>query len=268
MNINRLRSSVRRGARRGFWLGALCWAWGVQAQPAQVVQLPEVVVTATRVNTPLEDVVRDVTVLGREEIEASGASTLVELLGRLPGVVGVGDARLYIRGAEARMTAVYVDGVRVDRQDALTPGGGAPWDVLPLDDVERIEVLRGTASSLYGSDGMGGVVLISTASEDQSTRATLGLGSSQGRLVGLKLKRASGEIRASLALASEQNDGYDERPDLVHSPANLPQQSSQASGAIHFGQRDTGGEVTLGFRRGWDRRTSVDNNWDGTGSNY
>ena len=279
MNINRLRSSVRRGARRGFWLGALCWAWGVQAQPAQVVQLPEVVVTATRVNTPLEDVVRDVTVLGREEIEASGASTLVELLGRLPGVVGVGDARLYIRGAEARMTAVYVDGVRVDRQDALTPGGGAPWDVLPLDDVERIEVLRGTASSLYGSDGMGGVVRIittPTTGEGNSARASLGVGAWQQQAASVSVRRQLEQTQVGVAVSTEHHDGYDQRPDLQHTPANLAQRRQQAHAYWQWGQPDAGGRLTLGVRQGLTRQASVKVNYlnvapwraDGTGTNF
>ena len=271
MQTNPVRSPAGRGLPLGLGLLAVGVAWQALAQVPQVVSLPEVVVTATRVATPLEDVVRDVTVLGREEIEASGAASLVELLAGLPGVQGVGDSRLYIRGAEARMTAVYVDGVRVDRQDALTAGGGAPWQVLPLHNVQRVEVLRGAASSLYGSDGMGGVVLIATqagAEQGPSTQVAVGLGAQQQRVARASLNRAVGGMRVGLALDTEQNDGYDERPDLRHSPANLAQQSSHASGAVHFGQREDGGEVTVGFRRGWDRRVSVDNNWDGTGTNY
>ncbi|MEK9895562.1 MAG: TonB-dependent receptor plug domain-containing protein, partial [Burkholderiaceae bacterium] len=115
----------------------------------------------------------------------------------------------------ARMTAVYVDGVRVDRQDALTAGGGAPWQVLPLHSVQRVEVLRGAASSLYGSDGMGGVVLITTlasAEQGPTTQVAVGLGAQQQRVANVSLNRTVGGMRVGLALDTEQNDGYDQRP--------------------------------------------------------
>ncbi|MEK9895563.1 MAG: hypothetical protein VW518_03940, partial [Burkholderiaceae bacterium] len=90
MRTNQVRSPVGRALPLGLGLLAVGAAWQALAQVPQVVSLPEVVVTATRVATPLEDVVRDVTVLGREEMEASGAASLVDLLAGLPGVQGVG----------------------------------------------------------------------------------------------------------------------------------------------------------------------------------
>ena len=282
MQTNPVRSPAGRGLPLGLGLLAVGVAWQALAQVPQVpqvVSLPEVVVTATRVATPLEDVVRDVMVLGREEIEASGAASLVELLAGLPGVQGVGDSRLYIRGAEARMTAVYVDGVRVDRQDALTAGGGAPWQVLPLHNVQRVEVLRGAASSLYGSDGMGGVVLIATqagAEQGPSTQVAVGLGAQRQRVASVSLNRAVEAMRVGLALDTEQNDGYDQRPDLAHTPANLARRNHQASGYVQWGQAEAGGRLTLGVRQGRDKQASVKVNYlnvapwteDGTGTNF
>ena len=133
---------------------------------AQSGQLPATFVTASRVEQPVTDVVADVSVIDRSEIELLGAGTITDLLTRLPGVqtiTGADAARVYIRGADSRMTALYIDGVRVDTQDgAIRLGGGAPWELLSLSQVERVEVLRGPASAVYGSNAMGGVVQIFT----------------------------------------------------------------------------------------------------------
>ncbi|NBY27852.1 MAG: hypothetical protein EBQ71_12905 [Betaproteobacteria bacterium] len=134
------------------------------ATPAPVATLPEVVVTATRVSQPLTDLVADVTIVDRTQIERSGATGLGDVLARLPGVEmarngGLGGiTSVYLRGAETRFTALFIDGVRVDSQGT----GGASWDVIPLSQVDRIEVLRGPAGAVYGSDAMGGVIQVFT----------------------------------------------------------------------------------------------------------
>ncbi|MFZ9545219.1 MAG: TonB-dependent receptor, partial [Hylemonella sp.] len=114
---------------------------------AQSGQLPATFVTASRVEQPVTDVVADVSVIDRSEIELMGAGTITDLLNRLHGVqsiTGAHAASVYIRGADSRMTALYFDGVRVDTQDgAVRLGGGAPWELLSLSQIERVEVLRG-----------------------------------------------------------------------------------------------------------------------------
>jgi outer membrane cobalamin receptor len=87
----------------------------------------DTVVTATRTEQPLSDLVADVSIVDRETIERSGATGLADVLARLPGVEmsrngGPGHATsLFLRGAESRFTAVYIDGVRMDSQST----GGA-----------------------------------------------------------------------------------------------------------------------------------------------
>jgi len=134
----------------------------------------EVVVTATRSPQKLSDTIADITVISREAIEASSYTSVTELLATQPGIqtVTFGANSVFIRGAEARMTSVYVDGVRVDSQDGiLRLGGGMPWELMPLDAVERIEILKGPASAVYGSDPMGGVIQIFTRQSKMSERA-------------------------------------------------------------------------------------------------
>ena len=148
--------------------------------PTPMGTLAEVVVTATRVLQPLTDLVADVTIVDRSQIERSGATGLGDVLARLPGIEmarngGLGGiTSVYVRGAETRFTAVFIDGVRVDSQGT----GGASWDVIPLSQVDRIEVLRGPAGAVYGSDAMGGVIQIFTRKGEGPASPYVGL--SQG----------------------------------------------------------------------------------------
>ncbi|MDZ7875632.1 MAG: TonB-dependent receptor plug domain-containing protein [Rhizobium sp.] len=104
-----------------------------------------VVAAATRSAIPVTDVVADVSIVDREQIERSGANGLADVLSRVPGITvtrnggPASTTSVYLRGAETRFTAVFVDGVRVDSQST----GGASWNAIPLAQVERIEVLRG-----------------------------------------------------------------------------------------------------------------------------
>lgn len=146
-----------------------CSHGGLQAQtssvaPATSPALSGVVVTATRTPTRADALVSDLVVVDRAAIEASTARTLPELLARQAGLQftangGAGKTSgVFIRGAEARHTLLLIDGVRYGSATAGIPA----WDALPLDMIERIEVLKGPASALYGSDGVGGVVQIFT----------------------------------------------------------------------------------------------------------
>ena len=99
------------------------------AQNLRAPSLADVVVAATRTPQPLADLVADVSIVDRETIEASGATGLADVLARLPGVEisrngGPGTTTsVFLRGAESRFTAVYIDGVRIDSQST----GGAGW---------------------------------------------------------------------------------------------------------------------------------------------
>lgn len=140
--------------------------------------LSNVVVTATRVEQPLSDLVADVSIVDRAEIERSGAASLAEVLSRVPGFElsrtgGPGAATsVYVRGAESRFLAVYVDGVRIDSQST----GGASWEALPVAQIERLEILRGPAAAVYGSDAIGGVVQIFTRKGEGALAPYVSLG--------------------------------------------------------------------------------------------
>lgn len=157
---------------------SLLSSWALHAQ-TNTATLQETVVAATRTEQPLVDLVADVTVIDRAQIERSGASGLADVLSRTQGFEmgrngGPGNSTsLFLRGAETRFTAVFVDGVRVDTQ---TTSGGAPWESIPLSQIERVEIVRGPVSAVYGSDALGGVVQIFTRKGQGGFTPNVGVG--------------------------------------------------------------------------------------------
>jgi vitamin B12 transporter len=131
---------------------------------APETQLDAVVVTATRQPTRVSDLLSDVSVLEREQIQQAAQTTLSQLLAQQPGIQfqsngGPGaSTSLFIRGTEARHALVLIDGMRVSSATL----GIAALENIPLSQVERIEILRGPASALYGSEAIGGVIQIFT----------------------------------------------------------------------------------------------------------
>src|SRR3990172_8657401 len=131
-----------------------------------------VVVTATRMPTRVSAVVSDVSVITREEIEQAGVSSLTEILQAQPGVEiaqngGLGTtSTVFLRGTNPTQVLVLVDGLRVG---SATTGTTAFQDITPSQ-IERIEIVRGPMSSLYGADAIGGVIQIFTRAESGPVR--------------------------------------------------------------------------------------------------
>lgn len=129
---------------------------------AQGTVLPESVVTATRIPTLVDRIPAGVTVIDRATIEARGYTTLAEALSAVPGMRLVqsggpgGNASAFTRGTNSNHTLVLRDGIPLN--DPSDPGGLFNFGVDTLADVERIEVVRGPMSGLYGSGAIGGVV--------------------------------------------------------------------------------------------------------------
>ncbi len=227
------RAPVRLGAPALAVLAAFSAA-SVLAQGQTQVVLQDVFVTAGRVAQPVTDVVADVSIVNRDQIERSGASSVAQLLALLPGLQAIthGDTgRIYIRGADARMTALYVDGVRVDSQDGLMLGGGVPWALVPVAQIDRIEVLRGAASAVYGSDAMGGVIQIFTRRGEPGFApfVNLGVGSFNQKKLEAGFSGAQAGWDYALSVGREDNEGFNTRPDLVHTPDHEASAGQSAS---------------------------------------
>jgi vitamin B12 transporter len=140
----------------------LVLAFAVQ-QPQDTVELKPLVVTATRVAVPADLVASAVTVLRGSDLQVRGMRTVAQALETVPGAHIVesggfgGQTSLFTRGGESDYTKVLVDGAPLNQA-----GGGIDLAHLTLDNVDRIEIVRGPVSVLYGSDAMTGVVQIFT----------------------------------------------------------------------------------------------------------
>ncbi len=134
------------------------------AQAQTPTRLPPVTVIASREPLPLDQVTSDVVVIDEQRIRESTADSMEDLLRREAGVQlsrsgGPGHAAgILLRGASTSSTLVLVDGVRVGSATLAQ----VEFEAISLAQIERIEVLRGPGSSLYGADALGGVVLITT----------------------------------------------------------------------------------------------------------
>jgi vitamin B12 transporter len=204
--------SAIHGARHSVLFLGLCAVFSAHGQTAATPVLKEVLVSAHRVAQPLADIVADVTVIDRGQIERSGAAGVADVLSRVAGFEmmrngGPGTTtNLFIRGAETRYTAVYIDGVRVDSQST----GGASWEGIPLSQIERIEILRGPAGAVYGSNAMGGVVQLFTRKGEGSFApyVTLGLGTYATSKLEAGFTGSSGDWDYGLGLADDYSRGF------------------------------------------------------------
>jgi vitamin B12 transporter len=202
---------------------AFLFSFSYSTAYGQYKQLEEIFVTANRIGEPLATVTNDVDVLDKNDLNKLGNVNLIQALGRLPGVqtIGYGNHSVYMRGAESRMTSLYIEGIRIESQDGVRLGGGVPWEMLPLEMVERIEVVKGPASTMYGSDAMGGVVQLfgkKAGSEDRPT-LTQAFGTHGTRKTTGLLSGKRDAVDYSLVLSTKSSDGYDTRPDLTHTPS-------------------------------------------------
>ncbi len=175
-------------------LGAASILLAVAAVPA-FAEIPSIVVTPYYLPVAIGQAGSSVTVITRDEIARSSPTSVTELLRTVPGVAvsqsggagGLTEVRL--RGGESGHTLVLVDGVRVN--DPTTANNEFDFAAISPDMIERIEILRGPQSSIYGSDAMGGVVNIITrkAQGAPSFSATV-----EGGSYGTHVERLSGGI--------------------------------------------------------------------------
>jgi vitamin B12 transporter len=134
------------------------------AQVASSSNLDPVVVTATRTDVPIDDTLAPVTLITHADIVRLQPRSMVDLLSGLPGVSlsnsgGIGQqTSLFLRGTSSTHTLVLIDGVRVGSVSAGLPA----LEQIPVDQIQRIEIVRGPRSSVYGSDAIGGVIQIFT----------------------------------------------------------------------------------------------------------
>ena len=185
----------------------------IQKETGNSHQLSEIVVSATREDTPKQDVAANIIAVDREAIEKMPAATAAEVLQYVPGVYvefngGPGSmAVARIQGSEVRHVAVYVDGVPLNQlANPLTD-----LNYLPVDAIDRIEVYKGAASSAWGSS-LGGVINIITREPDANTPAAGTIRSSFGKADTFKNRaNVRGTIQKAgyfLSVTGDHSDGF------------------------------------------------------------
>ncbi|MFC2741381.1 MAG: TonB-dependent receptor plug domain-containing protein, partial [Selenomonas sp.] len=147
-------------------------------QEATHIKTGEVVVTASRTKQEVKETPSSVEVITREDIDKMGAESVAQALQLAIGMdiqenAMVGN-RVSIRGMETNQTLILIDGRRVRTEDTGSTMNFYEFERINIDDVERIEIVRGAASSLYGSEALGGVInIIRKRPGEQKTSVTL-----------------------------------------------------------------------------------------------
>lgn len=185
------------------------------SQAAQDALPPSVVVTATRTPQRAIDVLSDNVVITAKDIAQSGQTSLVQLLQQQRGVEvtmngGPGNSSsVFLRGTNNNQSIVLIDGVRVGSSTL----GGATWADIPLPEIDRIEIVYGPLSSLYGADAIGGVIQIFTRKGQGAPRltASAGAGSYATRIADASVAGSTGgdhDLSYAISAAHEASDGF------------------------------------------------------------
>ncbi len=201
-------------------------------QPAPIISgdstkdLNEVFVTANKFPNKTSLTGKVVIVITREELEKSGGKDLAQVLTEQAGLYVNGansnagkDKSVYLRGAKIDYILITVDGVPV-----YDPSGiGSNFDIrlLPIDNIERIEILKGSQSTLYGSDAIAGVINIITKKENKkplSVTGMLGYGSYNTLHANVALSGKSGKIDYNLGYTYYKTAGINEATDTITTP--------------------------------------------------
>src|SRR3954467_9832942 len=181
-----------------------------EAQSPDTGRLGTVVVSASKVPRPADALTQAVTVLSGDDLRARGVTRVTDALREVPGAMLVQSGSygaltsLFLRGGESRYTKVLIDGVPVN-----APGGSFDFSHLTTDNIDRIEIVRGPASVLYGADAATGVVQIFTRSPTGVRQASLGARGGSYRTLDFdgETLGATGPTDYSFAAGHHSSDG-------------------------------------------------------------
>ncbi len=205
-------------------------------EQAEQTLLP-VVVTASRTEQSQADALPNTSVITAEDIKNSQAVDLPTLLKREVGIQltqngGVGSSGgLFLRGTESRQTLVLIDGVPLTKQDA---SGTVSLEHVMLDQIERIEIVRGNVSAIYGSGAVGGVVQIFTkrGSGAPQTSLTMEAGSRNTYRISAAIQgQSENKTRFSFAVSQFASDGFSSINSQQQNSAN-PDKDGYRNGSV------------------------------------
>ncbi|MBW1972077.1 MAG: TonB-dependent receptor [Deltaproteobacteria bacterium] len=215
----------------------ISFANGEKNKKEKVLKLKEIVVTATRTESTLKDIPASITVISREDIKRSPAQTVDQLLAlevgidvRRPRGLTEGAPSVTMRGVGGSRAAqgrilVLVDGVPINNLYSGEPN----WNSIPLEDVERIEIIRGAYSSLYGSNAMGGVINIITRKPKKTFEGSLDLnyGNMNTYFPRLSMGGKKGAVNYFLTAHFLHTDGYKAVPVSKRKPYDIKREAEE-----------------------------------------
>jgi vitamin B12 transporter len=228
---------------------AACILFSSTVSAASEERLTEaLIVTATRVEQPISEVIGAVSVITRSDIDRRGARSVQDLLRGETGLGVVNNGGLgklsnvFLRGADAEQVLVLVDGVRV----GSATSGTTAFELIPVDQIERIEIIRGPRSSIYGSDAIGGVIQIFTR-RASAPSMSLGYGSHGTSSVSGNFGAASESAWISLGSNYLESDGFNSCSGAPFPPGGGCFTDEPDADAY----RNTSGSLRTGYR--WTR---------------
>lgn len=170
------------------------------------------VTSATKTEQSIKDVTSNIDVITAEDIEARKFKTVVEALQNLPGIQvsssgGLGQlSQIYLRGMGTDKTLVLIDGIRFNDPS----GNGANLEHLMINDIERIEVIKGAQSSIWGADASAGVINIITKSAQKGTHgnASVEYGRYASKIANANISHKTDDFDAKLGVTRVDTDGF------------------------------------------------------------
>lgn len=234
--------SIRRSAG-ALACAAPLFAGAQQTTPsASVSEMDTIVVTASRTPQELKNVLSDTSVIDRETLSRAGQSSLAEVLSRSHGIEYVNNGgpqtatSLFMRGANSNQTLVLIDGQRINNATSGTPALNA----IPAESIERIEIVRGAASSLYGADAIGGVINVITrqaAEKPLAAYSNIGFGTYGTSSYNAGLSGASNGWTYALSGGYQQSHGFDAtttRNPYSHNPDKDSYYQNNVTGSLGY----------------------------------
>ncbi|MEN5386509.1 TonB-dependent receptor [Aliarcobacter skirrowii] len=220
---------------------------------SQTTTLETITVTsATKSEQKLKDVTANVDVITAEDIEARKFKTVAEALNSLSGISistygGIGQAgSMYLRGMDAGKTLVLVDGIRYNDPSGFN---GANFEHLMINDIERIEVIKGAQSSIWGADASAGVINIITKSAQNGTHgnASFEYGRYDSKIARVNISHKNENFDAKLGITRVDTNGFS-----AQSP-----KSSEAKNYEDDGYENTTANLKLGYNFDENNRVST-----------
>src|SRR5574344_270989 len=219
----------------------------------QTSSLDEITISsATKSEEKLKNVTANVDVITAEDIESRKFKTVIEALNSLSGVSissngGIGQtSSVYLRGMDSKRTLVLIDGIRYNDPSGF---GGANFEHLMINDIERIEVIKGAQSSIWGADASAGVINIITKSSQDGTHgnATIEYGRYNSKIARANISHKNENFDAKLGVTRVDTDGF----------SAIAPKSSEAKKYEKDGYENTTIDLKLGYNFDDSNRVSL-----------